>query len=244
MRRGRFSTVMAVLLAPLAFSSVACNGDSPSAPGSVLTTLRLSLADSAAEVGQFTHATATALDQHDAPIAAGPATYVSSKPEVAGISPTTGLILAIAPGTTLITATVDGRTAQRVLTVFAAAVRINEIEPDGNALGGWVEFYNPTDAAVDLSGWTLTGPDIFIGSQLPVGTTILARGYLVVDESQILFGLDGDGYEFHVFSRHGVQVDAHAWSAEPATTFGRCPEGTGDFVTTTVPTRGSENACP
>lgn len=244
MIRGRLMAVLAGVLAPLACLAVGCGGDGPTESARVLTTVRLSLADSPAEVGQFTRATATPLDQFGAPVAAGPAAYASSTPEVAGISPTTGLILAIAPGTTMITATVDGRTAREPLTVARSAVRINEIEPDGAGLGGWVEFYNPTNAPVDLSGWTVSGPDIFFGTELRVGTTIPARGYLVVDESVILDGLAADGYEVHVFSRFGVQVDAHAWSAEPATSLGRCPEGTGDFVTTTVPTRGAQNACP
>ena len=68
------------------------------------------------------------------------------------------------------------------------------------------------------------------------------HGYLLVDEAN--FPVDWlQLTPFHVFSRYGVQVDGYAWTATPATTLGRCPDGTGDFVVTSAPTRGTTNTC-
>jgi hypothetical protein len=49
----------------------------------------------------------------------------------------------------------------------------------------------------------------------------------------------------HLFSRFGVQSDGYSWTSNPpGTTYGRCPDGRGDFATTLVPTRKGANACP
>ena len=47
-----------------------------------------------------------------------------------------------------------------------------------------VEFYNPTGAAIDLSGWYLSDDaDNYQKFRIPNGTVIPAGGYLVLDES-------------------------------------------------------------
>ncbi|WP_166787853.1 lamin tail domain-containing protein [Cryobacterium adonitolivorans] len=38
-------------------------------------------------------------------------------------------------------------------------------------------------------------------------------------------------------------VDSYAWAAHAGTSWGRCPDGTGEFRETTAPTRGAANAC-
>jgi hypothetical protein len=225
----------------LTAGTIGCGGygyDAPRTPAAV----SVSLAASAIEVGESTTAIAVALDQYGAPIA-GVATYSSSAPEVAGVNPTTGAVLAIAPGTTEITVAIGGTSGHHALTVTAAPIRINEIRPDGDANGGWVELFNPSTSDVDLSGWTLTGVDVFQSLRLPAGVRILAGGYKVIDESHFPAGLRAAD-TFHLFSSFGVQVDSYAWTTNPVTSFGRCADGTGPFITTTASTRGGVNACP
>jgi hypothetical protein len=57
-------------------------------------------------------------------------------------------------------------------------VLINEVhhQPAGGADHGFVELHNPSDEAVDLSGWTLEGVDAVI----PHGTVLVAGGYAVL----------------------------------------------------------------
>jgi hypothetical protein len=106
-----------------------------------------------------------------------------------------------------------------------------------------VELFNPSTSDVDLSGWTLTGANVAQGLTLPAGIRIVAGGFRVIDESHFPAGLRGAD-TFHLFSSFGVQVDSYTWTTNPATSFGRCADGTGPFVTTTGTTRGGVNACP
>lgn len=228
--------------AALAAGVAACGADAPGAPAGIPATVAISLADPATEVAQYSRATAVVLDQYGEPVAAGPASFASSDPRIAAVSPTTGLILGVSPGTAEITATVAGVTGRERLAVFLPSIRINEVEPDGDAAGGWVELHNPTDADFDLSAWSLTHSNRFRKTVLPLGTVIPARGYLVVDEPGIHEGLArADG--LRLFSRFSVEVDAFFWTQDATTTYGRCPDGAGDLVNTAAPTRGAGNLC-
>lgn len=76
------------------------------------------------------------------------------------------------------------------LTVVHAAapgtVVINEVAWAGSADSSadeWLELYNTTGVAVDLSGWKLTddGADVMI---FPVGATIAPFGYILIEDSE------------------------------------------------------------
>jgi hypothetical protein len=236
-----------LLLSIAALALAACadyspsGGAYPAAP--VLTTVTLSLEVTAAEPGQQTAATATTLDQFGAAIAAGPVTFTSSAIEVAGVNPTTGAILAVGEGTTEITATVGGLSASKRLTVTKAPIRINEIVPDGDRPGGFVELYNPTDADIDMADWQIGSDNLAALFRIPAGAKILAHGFLVVNEVTLPFGLKPrDGV--HLFSRFGVQVDSYSWLEDLGTGFARCPDGTGPLVVEqAAPTRRAANEC-
>ena len=227
--------------------AAACADDSPGAPAPrVLTSVTVSVPSAAIEVGQTTTATAAGLDQDGAPITLGRVTWRSESSAVATVQPATGSVFAIAPGTTRIRATVSGKTGERAISVVTVpAIRINEIQPRGDTSAGWVEFFNPTPAAVDLSGWSLIDGNVFgTAFTFPPGTTIPAGGFLVTEEVTLPFGVDAADV-LHLVSRYGVQVDATFWAAQPATTLGRCPEGpSAVLVVTAAATKGAANACP
>jgi hypothetical protein len=123
-------------------------------------------------------------------------------------------------------------------------VRINEVESSGGTPGDWVELINPAALPVDVSGFSiLDNDDTHAPSVIAAGTTIPAGGYLVVDESTLGFGL-GSSDNARLFDTTGGLVDSHTWTAHATTTYGRCPNGTGSFVTTTASTKGAVNACP
>lgn len=228
-----------------------CGYESPAGPGyppaggpPALATVRLSLTANPIEVGQVGSAKATALDQYGTPIGAGPATYTSSSPEVAVVQPSTGAILAIAPGTTQITATIDGTAGQQTLKVLTPLVSINEVVPNGGAPGSWIELFNPTDAAVDVSSWVVATTGARQLLSLPEGTTIAAHGYFVVDGTSVSPELrlrTADAIQ--LFTRFGVQADSFTWTVDPGTSYGRCPDGVGALAITSAATRGSANAC-
>ncbi|MBD3915194.1 lamin tail domain-containing protein [Nocardioides hwasunensis] len=126
-------------------------------------------------------------------------------------------------------------------------VRLNEVESNGDTVADWVELTNIGAAPADVSGWKLkdagaNNPFVTI----PSGTVIQPGGFfaiytetpppgfgLGVDDTVTLYQADGTS-----------KVDEHSWSGgHAATTYGRCPDGTGTWQVTTVPTRGAANAC-
>jgi hypothetical protein len=78
----------------------------------------------------------------------------------------------------------------------------------------------------------------------PAGSIIAAGGYLAVDTgaSGFSFGL-GSADNVRIFDAAGVLYETYAWTAHAATTYGRCPSGTGAFTTTTTSTKGAANDC-
>ena len=233
---------IAAALAVLALS--ACSDDDTTAPETrVLTSVRVSLPGAALELGQTTGATATGFDQKGDTIALGTVTWASDTPTIAAIVPTTGFVFAVSEGTTRITATIDGKVGERTVSVTKSpGIRINEIQPRGDQPTGWLEFFNPTSATVDMAGWTMVDANFFgTPFRFPAGSTIPAGGFLVVEESGLPFGLD-EADNLHLFSRFGVQVDGAFWASQPATTLGLCPNQAGPVVTE-APTKGTANAC-
>ena len=193
----------------------------------------------------MTTAAASGIDQDGAPIATGAVTWSSESSAIAGINPTTGFIFAISPGTTRITAMVDGKVGERTVTVARApAIRINEVQPRADQPTGWIEFFNPTSAAVDLTEWSLIDANFFGPTfRFPAGSVIPAGGLLVIEEAALPFGLDAIDSAY-LFSRFGVLVDGTIWDRQPPTTFGRCDDAPGVLVVMTAPTKGKANACP
>lgn len=119
------------------------------------------------------------------------------------------------------------------------AVNVNEVESNGDATD-WVEVVNTGAAPVDVSGWVLRDNDDASSTAIPAGTTLAAGAHLAVDTS---FGLGGAD-KARLFLADGVTlVDSYEWTAHASTTYGRCPDGTGAFATTSASTRGAANAC-
>lgn len=127
------------------------------------------------------------------------------------------------------------------------AVKLNEVESNGDAVGDWVEIVNTGDAPVDIAGWKVRDAATDHPFAVVPAGTVLAPGAfhwlhtefpppgfgLGVDDSVTLFQADGT-----------TVVDTYAWSGgHAATTFGRCPDGSGDWRVTTVATKGAANAC-
>ena len=64
----------------------------------------------------------------------------------------------------------------------ASEIVINEIHydvPDKTVRAEFIELYNPSDSAIDLSGWRLSSA---VNYTFPIGTSVQAGGFLVVAE--------------------------------------------------------------
>jgi Lamin Tail Domain/Bacterial Ig-like domain (group 2) len=231
-----------ILLYAAAAVFAACNSYDTVSPLTP-TTVSLQLAESTIEVGQTTTASATARDRNGALIDSAGVTFTSYTPGIATVSSTTGQIRGIAPGTTQITATVDGKSDQKTITVFMSPIRINEVKPDGDLSGGWVEIYNSSEADVDLSNWEITTGDGQEGFTIPAGAVLLAGGYRVINETALPAQLNAAD-AVHLFSRWGVEVDTYSWTVNPTASYARCPNGSGPFIDVAVLTRAAANTCP
>ena len=145
-------------------------------------------------------------------------------------------------------------------TIPAALVVINEVlvrnetltNPDGS-LAAWVELYNPSATAADISDMSLsTAPAAPRSWVAPGGTVIPAGGHLVVQCDAMLpasatntgFGFDPVGggiYLFHTLTFGGGLRGSVVWGNQlPDLSVGRVPNGTGALVLN-LPTRGALN---
>ena len=125
-------------------------------------------------------------------------------------------------------------------------LKINEVESNGDTTD-WVELYNPTGSAINMSGSILADNDN--SSAFPLSGTIAAGGYAVFDVSVGTgsFGLGGNDSArlFDGASTSATLVDATSWTTHAGTTWGRLnPNGTGSFGVTGASTRGAVNVAP
>lgn len=116
----------------------------------------------------------------------------------------------------------------------------------------WIELYNNTSSAVDLSGYYLSDDsDNLTKWEFPSGTSIAANGYLIIwaDEDGLTqtglhadFKLSASGESVYLSSPSVVIEDFTDFSSQTQDiSFGRFPNGTGAFATMN-PTHDAENS--
>jgi hypothetical protein len=140
-----------------------------------------------------------------------------------------------------LTALVLGLSGVPASAVDASTVRINEVESSGGSPGDWVELVNTGTAAVDVSGWIVRDNDDSHTYPIASGTSMAAGAFLALDVESS-YGL-GSSDSARLYNGTTL-VDSYTWTSHATTTYGRCPDGTGAFATTTVATKGAANACP
>jgi hypothetical protein len=124
------------------------------------------------------------------------------------------------------------------------SIKINEVETE-NRRGDFIELMNIAATSTDVSGLVLKHDASNRSVVIPGGTSVRAGGFLAV------YTRIDDGFTFYapdaarVFMPDGTtQIDSYSWTAHAVTTYGRCPDGTGAFVTTVAATGQGPNACP
>lgn len=120
-------------------------------------------------------------------------------------------------------------------------VKINEVESSGGTPGDWIELINIGNVSVDLSNYVLKDNDNTHIFTIASGTSI-APGQIIAFDTEVSYGLGGAD-DARLFSPTGALLDSYSWTAHASTTYGRCPDGTGAFMTTTVVTKGTTNIC-
>jgi hypothetical protein len=125
-----------------------------------------------------------------------------------------------------------------------AAIKFNEVESNGDLVGDWAELKNTSANPVDISGLKFKdGDDTHAFYVIPAGTVVPGGGYHVLNEAQFNFGLGSPETVRLYLADETTLLDSYSWTPHAATTYGRCPDGTGAFTTTGAPTQGAANNC-
>lgn len=131
----------------------------------------------------------------------------------------------------------------------SASIVVNEVESNGDDTD-WVEVVNMGAEAVDLSGALFRDNDATrVPWVVPAGSVVEPGKFFVIDQASgsnpggFDFGL-GNADEVHLFLPDGVtEIATYSWTVHSTVSYGRCPDGTGDFTTTTFSTKGAPNNC-
>ncbi|MCC7375888.1 MAG: lamin tail domain-containing protein [Verrucomicrobiales bacterium] len=107
----------------------------------------------------------------------------------------------------------------------------------------FVELYNHSNEAVDLSGCVITDDVTTNRFRIPNGTTITPRGFLAFDENQLGFRLNAAGETVTIFNPTLTRVvDAvRVGAQENGVSTGRYPDGTPEWRRLKTVTQGNEN---
>jgi len=148
-------------------------------------------------------------------------------------------------------------TATSGFTVGAPAIIMNEIYSRGVVADpDWIELYNSSNTAVDISGYKIYDSGGQSGSkpkmQIPASTTIAGKGYyvIVVDNAATAnpagsnFGLSSGGEEVWLESAAGFVIDDVVFPDMTASTtisYGRTPDGGSTWAILTTVTKGTAN---
>ncbi len=108
----------------------------------------------------------------------------------------------------------------------------------------FLELYNHSNAAVDLSGCFLSDDPSTNKFRIPDGTSIAARGFLSFDRTQLGFGLSSAGESLFLVSSNQTRVvDAVLYGPqERNVASGRSPDGSDSIRRLSAPTAGQPNA--
>jgi hypothetical protein len=137
-------------------------------------------------------------------------------------------------------------------------LRINELmasnassnlDPDYNQFGDWIELYNGSSEAFDLTGYSLTDNlDIPAKWQFPSGTVVPASGYLVLyadgvnTELHTNFQLSKSGETLGLFNSAGKALDTLSYPAlSPNLSYGSLTDGSVERGYFWLATQGAAN---
>ncbi len=150
---------------------------------------------------------------------------------------------------------VELQSAANMLVVINELMADNEIAiaDADNEFDDWLELYNVTSVAIDLTGWTLTDDINELAKYtVPSGTILEPNSYLVIwaddDEEQgdlhAGFKLSADGETLYLLNNNQELVNDITFSiATTDLSYSRVPNGTGPFAYQSH-TMGSNNDIP
>jgi Bacterial Ig-like domain (group 2)/IPT/TIG domain len=167
-----------LILAALGAAMTGCGGSrdhgATSLDSRVLTTLAVTLSAPTVYTGSTVMASAAGTDQHGVSIATGTVAWSTDDPAVAAVS-NTGMVTALAAGTTSVVATIGAKHGQATLVVRQLPVARVALVPDSALIirGATQQF---TAATLDSNGDVLTGRGVTWGSSDSAIATVDSTG--------------------------------------------------------------------
>ncbi len=154
------------------------------------------------------------------------------------------------------------KTANLFINEFLASNNASLVDPDEDATDGdpfddWIEIYNPGSKAVDIGGMfisdNLSNPAQWqIPDSDPAATTIAGGGFLLLYADKEMhqgplhvdIRLSGAGEQIVLSANDGITIiDSLTFNAQTAdTSFGRTPDGGGEWAYFSEPTPGVSNS--
>lgn len=118
---------------------------------------------------------------------------------------------------------------------------INEVCSGGT---DWIELYNANSTDMDLSGYHVQdnkGTDEEY--TFPAGSSIEAKGYLVLEEGTFEFGISGDGDAITILDENYAEIDhVQVPAMEDGYTYSRMEDGASSWETVAGGTKGRSNS--
>jgi len=106
---------------------------------------------------------------------------------------------------TIVTFTILNQGTVPSQAIFGMDIVINEFDPNPPTGPQWVELYNPTDFSYNIALWKIMTQSTGITLTIPVGTSIAAKGYYVMD---LPFpAMDPIGESVFLLDNNGLQID-------------------------------------
>ena len=175
-RRRRFPSLLAVI-ALAALTAAGC--DSSTGNSDAIASLTLTPPTPVLNIGSLQQLVATPATSSGQIIEGRTATWVSSVPAVASVTPTTGLVTAIAGGTTDITATVGSESATATVTVWHRVQSLTLASAGGVTAICQEGSLALTPTYVDATGDTVTARQSEWTSANPAIAEVSPRGVIV-----------------------------------------------------------------
>jgi hypothetical protein len=164
---------------------------------------------------------------------------------------TNRLLLAVALVAISLTSCVKDELYEDPTVIVESSIVMNEIFSRGTAENlDWIEVYNNSNEAFDISGYKIYDGGGESGSKpkkvFPAGAIIPAKGFYVIvtdDNDPSGFGLSSGGESVWLENSAGDVIDYVDFPAmDNGTTYGRIPDGSETWEILEVPTPGEPNS--
>ena len=128
--------------------------------------------------------------------------------------------------------------------VVSAQITINEFSAKTDP--EWVEVYNSSTESADLEGWEISDGNSISSDDLTISGIIPPNGFLVFSRPKGWLNDSGDTINLYDNSTpSGSLIDSFTYnSSTEGKTTSRIPDGSGDFIYQTNPTKEEINQAP